>query len=135
MTYTTEQVIELIYDYKENFTVYTNLMKEYQDVVIGGSVAQYGIDATMPKPQGQTSNLVWNELQRLMKQDKMISKYEEKVRYIQNRWDRIVDEKQAIALNLKLNGKSNKIIAATIGCDMRKVKKLLDEVAKIMTDF
>ncbi|MEK4815730.1 hypothetical protein MKY53_02665 [Macrococcus sp. FSL R5-0951] len=134
MTYTTEQVITLIYNYKENFTVYTNLMKEYQDVVMGGSIAQYGIESTMPKPQGQTSNLVWNELQRLMKQDKMITKYENKVRYVQNRWDRIIDEKQAIAFNLKLNGKSNKIIAVTIGCDMRKVKKLLEEVAKIMTD-
>lgn len=134
MTYTTEQVIDLIYNYKENFTVYTNLMKEYQDVVMGGSIAQYGIESTMPKPRGQTSNLVWNELQRLMKQDKMITKYENKVRYVQNRWNRIIDERQAIAFNLKLNGKSNKIIAETIGCDMRKVKKLLEEVAKIMTD-
>lgn len=134
MTYTTEQVMTLIYDYKENFTVYTNLMKEYQDVVMGGSIAQYGIESTMPKPQGQTSDPILREVQRLIKQDTVITKYETKVRYIQNRWDRIIDEKQAIAFNLKLNGKSNKIIAETIGCDVRKVKKILEEVAKIMTD-
>lgn len=133
-TYTLDQVIELINNYKENFTVYTNLMKEYQDVMIGGNIAQYGEQAGMPKAQGTTSNLVWNELQRLIRQDKMISKYEVKVRYIQNRWDRVTDEKQAIILSQKLNGKSNAEIGKMLECDPRTVNKIVREIAVLLCD-
>lgn len=134
MTYTTEEIMTLIKEYQTNVKAINHLRKEYLDIVCGGNIAQYGIEATMPKPQGQTSDPVLREVERLMKQDKMIARYEQKVLYIQNRWDRVVDETQAVVFNQILSGVSYDYIAKTIGVSKQRIHQILIDIAVILKD-
>lgn len=134
MTYTTEQIMTLIKDYQTNVQALHHLRKEYVDVVCGGNISQYGIEATMPKPQGQTSDPVLREVQRLMRQDTMIARYEQKVLYVQNRWDRITDETQGIVFNQLLSGVSYSYIAKSLGTSKQRVQQIVTEIAELLTD-
>ncbi|PKD98548.1 hypothetical protein [Macrococcoides caseolyticum] len=134
MTYTTNQIVRMIKDYQMNVKVVAKLRKEYIEDVCGANISQYGIEATMPKPQGQTSDPILREVQRLMKQDTVIAKYEAKVRYIQNRWDRITDEKQAMIFNMVLSGVAYEKIAKTVELSAQRIHQIINEIAEILKD-
>lgn len=134
MTYTTEQIARMIKEYQTNVRAVAKLQKEYIEDVCGPSIAQYGIEATMPKPQGQTSDPVLREVQRLIRQDTVIAKYEQKVLYIQNRWDRIIDERQAMVFNQVLSGASYDVVAKTIGLTKPRVHQIILDIAEMLKD-
>lgn len=117
-----------------NVKVVAKLRKEYIEDVCGANISQYGIEATMPKPQGQTSDPILREVQRLMKQDTVIAKYEAKVRYIQNRWDRITDEKQAMIFNMVLSGVGYDKIAKTVELSAQRIHQIINEIAETLKD-
>lgn len=132
--YTSEEIYELIFNYKSNLIAANRLKKEYIDTIAGGNIAQYGIEATLPKPVGQTSDPTYNEINRLIKQDSMIDRLENKVRYIQNRWSRIVNEEHAIVFNLALNGHNIKEISEMTHQSTRKVSRRIHEVSILLMD-
>lgn len=132
--YTTEQIARMIKEYQTNVRAVAKLRKEYIEDVCGASIAQYGIEATMPKSQGQTSDPVLREVQRLMRQDTVIAKYERKVLYIQNRWDRITDEKQAMIFNQVLSGASFEAIAKTMEVSRQRIHQIVNEIAELLKD-
>ncbi|ULG73011.1 hypothetical protein [Macrococcus brunensis] len=134
MTYTTEQIAKMIKEYQTNVRAVARLRKEYIDDVCGAGIAQYGIEATMPKPQGQTSDPVLREVQRLMRQDAVITKYEQKVLYIQNRWDRVTDEKQAMIFNLVLSGLPMDKVAETVGVTSQRIHQIINVIAELFKD-
>ncbi|WP_414049793.1 hypothetical protein [Macrococcus animalis] len=134
MTYTTEQIARMIKEYQTNVRAVAKLRKEYIEDVCGASIAQYGIEATMPKPQGQTSDPVLREVQRLMRQDGVIAKFEKRVLYIQNRWDRITDERQAMIFNQILSGASFELISNTVGLTPQRIHQVVNEIAEILKD-
>lgn len=134
MTYTTEQIARMIKEYQTNVRAVAKLRKEYIEDVCGASIAQYGIEATLPKPQGQTSDPVLREVQRLMRQDSVIAKYERKVLYIQNRWDRITDERQAMIFNQVLSGTSIESVSETMGLSRQRIHQIVNEIAELLKD-
>lgn len=131
--YSAEKVMELINSYPYYIKRITALRKEYQDEVGGGNIGQYGIEATLPKPQGGSTDPVFNEMQRLMKMDQELSRLESKTRYIQNRWNRITDERLATILNLRLSGYIYKEIADRVGLSEARVNQLIKEICKEFT--
>ncbi|MBU6112532.1 MULTISPECIES: hypothetical protein [Mammaliicoccus] len=134
MTYSTKQVLKLIEEYQTNVRAIANLKKEYLGTVIGGNIAQYGIESTMPKAVGETSDPVYREFVRLTKQDKVIRKYENKVIYIQNRWDRVIDDTMETILHQRLSGVSCREIGNNLEMSTGKIHQKLNEIAEIMTD-
>lgn len=134
MTYTTEQIARMIKEYQTNVRAVAKLRREYIDDVCGASIAQYGIEATMPKPQGQTSDPVLREVQRLMRQDSVIAKYEQKVLYIQNRWERVTDERQAMIFNQVLTGTSFEVISETMNLSRQRIHQIVNEIAELLKD-
>lgn len=134
MTYTTNQIVRMIKDYQMNVKVVAKLRKEYIEDVCGANISQYGIEATMPKPQGQTSDPIIREVQRLMKQDSVIAKYEQKVLYIQNRWERVTNERQAMIFNQVLSGASFELISKTVGLTPQRIHQVVKEIAEILKD-
>lgn len=134
MTYSTKQVLTMIKEYQKNVKAIAHLRKEYLESICGGNIAQYGIESTMPKAVGQTSDPVFREVTRLLKQDKVIAKFEMKVEYIQNRWDRVTDETQEIILSQVLSGTSYVYIAETMGISKTRVNQIMNDIAKILTD-
>lgn len=132
--YSTEKIMDLI----NNYPYYISRLKEmnalYQSEVGGGSIAQYGIESAMPKAQGGNSDPVHNDVLRRMKMNKEITRIENKVRYIQNRWDRITDERMALVFNLRLNGETYTEIAKMLGVTKQRVHQIMNGITVLLKD-
>ena len=132
-----EEIYDFILNYRTNLIARNRLRQEYIEVIAGGNISQYGLESSMPKASGGTSDPTFQEIARLIKQDKMIDRLEHRVLYIQNRWGRIIEsenEVQAIIFNLVLSGRSFRYISDAVQLDMRAVKKNLEEVAEKLID-
>lgn len=125
-------------DLINNYPYYISRLKElnsqYQSEIGGGMTAQYGIESAMPKAQGMNSNPVENDVMRRKKMDKEITRLENKARYIQNRWDRITDERMALVFNLRLNGMTYRTIAFDLGISKSRVHQVMDEICELLQD-
>lgn len=135
--YTVEDIYKMILEYRNNLLARNRLQKEYIDVIAGGNISQYGIESSMPKASGGTSDPTYNEINRLLRQDRVIDRFEKKVLYIQNRWDRIIerqDEMRAVIFNQALNGNSLTEITEITGYSYAKVRHNLLECAKLLQD-
>ena len=134
-TYTTDEIYEMILSYKSNLKASNHLKKEYiRSIKAGGSIAQYGEESGMPKAVGQTGDPTSREVDRLISRDEMINRLENKVRYIQNRWSRILEEEQAIVFHLTLDGRSLRYISDATGHSKDKVKRILMKIAELLQD-
>lgn len=132
--YSTEKIMDLINNYPFYISRIKELRKRYDSQVGGGNIGQYGIEATLPKPQGTNTDPVHNEVQRLLKMDKELSRLETKARYIQNRWDRITDERMAIIFNLRLSGMTYQEIALEIDLSQQRVHQITKEICLLLKD-
>lgn len=129
-----EKIMDLINDYPYYISRINELRKNYQGVVSGGNIAQYGIEATLPKPQGNNTDPIQNEVQRLLRMDKELSRLEHKVLYVQNRMDRILDEKMNSVFHLRLCGKTYKEIANELNLSSQRVHQIMKEICYLLQD-
>lgn len=132
--YSTEKIMDLINNYPFYISRIKELRNRYNSEIGGGNIGQYGIEATLPKPQGNNTDPVHNEVQRLLKMDKELSRLESKARYIQNRWDRITDERMAIIFNMRLSGKTYQEIALEIDLSLQRVHQITKEICILLKD-
>lgn len=132
--YSTEKIMDLINNYPYYISRLKELNSQYQSEIGGGMTAQYGIESAMPKAQGMNSNPVENDVMRRKKMDKEITRLENKARYIQNRWDRITDERMALVFNLRLNGMTYRTIAFDLGISKSRVHQVMDEICELLQD-
>ncbi|MEZ2459318.1 hypothetical protein ACBR55_12125 [Salinicoccus roseus] len=133
-TYSTEKIMDLINNYPYYISRLKELDAQYKSEVGGGATSQYGIDAAMPKAQGGNSDPVHNDTIRRMKMDKELNRLQAKVRYIQNRWDRITDERTALVFNLRLNGMTYQSIAKEVGISPQRAHSIMNEVCETLQD-
>jgi uncharacterized protein YerC len=96
-------------------------------------VRAYDIDSDMPKPQGGTSDPVFQEIVRREKRWKNIIEYEEKVTVIQERIHLIKDERELEVLHLLLDGKSYSWIARHMGLSDRHIRRIKDSIVEQMS--
>lgn len=134
MTYTTDQIKDIINNYPIYIKRLVTLKKDYYSNILGGNTALYGIEAALPKGSGTNSDPVFKELDRILRTDKSITRLENKVRYIQNRWDRITDERLAILLADKLSGKTIYHTAEKLNCTPQRISQLFNELAELFLD-
>ncbi|MBL5768399.1 helix-turn-helix transcriptional regulator [Heyndrickxia sporothermodurans] len=93
-----------------------------------GLTAQYGIEATLPKPQGVTSDPVYKETVRREKRYSKIAQYEKKVQVIQDRMYLISDERENEVLYWLLEGKSYRWIGMHMGLSFSHIKRIRDSI-------
>ena len=132
--YTIEKIMDLINNYPFYIKRIIKLRERYLNEVAGGNISQYGIESTLPKPQGNNSDPVYNEMQRLLKMDKELSRLEYKVRYIQNRGERVVDERLGLVFNMRLSGKTYQEIADELEVTKPRVNQMMNEICTILQD-
>lgn len=132
--YTIEKIMDLINNYPFYIKRIIKLRERYLNEVAGGNISQYGIESSLPKPQGNNSDPVYNEMQRLLKMDKELSRLEYKVRYIQNRSERVVDERLGLVFNMRLSGKTYQEIADELEITKPRVNQLMNEICTILQD-
>lgn len=132
--YTIEKIMDLINNYPFYIKRIIKLRERYLNEVAGGNISQYGIESSLPKPQGNNSDPVYNEMQRLLKMDKELSRLEYKVRYIQNRSERVVDERLGLVFNMRLSGKTYQEIADELEVTKPRVNQMMNEICTILQD-
>ncbi|WP_082190968.1 LuxR C-terminal-related transcriptional regulator [Peribacillus loiseleuriae] len=98
-----------------------------------GLTAQYGIEATLPKPQGVTSDPVYKEVVRREKRYTRIAQYEKIVQIVQDRMVVIQDDREVEVLHWILEGKSYIWIAQHMGFSDRHIRRIRDEIVRKMS--
>lgn len=97
--------------------------------------AQYGIEASLPKPQGTTGDPVLSEVIRRNKYWRSVKEYERKVRAIQERFYVIKDEREFEVLHWILEGKSYRWIAMHMGLSHSHIRRIKESVVNQMCSY
>ncbi|MED2978210.1 LuxR C-terminal-related transcriptional regulator [Bacillus swezeyi] len=103
-------------------------LRELNRDVGEGLTAKYGIEAALPKAQGTTSDSVYNETVRRSKRYKKIEIYEQKVQKLQERINRITDEREGEVLHWLLEGKSYRWIAQHMQLSFSHIRNIRDSI-------
>lgn len=126
--YNISKVKDIIKNYHHNQQVLKDRNTHYSSV----GVAQGGIESTLPKAQGQTSDVVANEVIRQIEANRYYAKVQTDMKYIDDRLYRITNERDAQIVNLFMLGYDVHDIANHYRCSRRNVDKRLDGVAKVI---
>ena len=115
-----------------------NEIKRQRDLLsnIGNNiVAQGGIESSMPKAKGETSDPVALEVIRRDKNSKWLDKLEEKVLFIQKRICIIQDEREKAVLECLLDGMSMSAISQHMGLSRRHIYNIKESVVYKIAHF
>ena len=99
-----------------------------------GLTAQYGIEASLPKPQGVTGDPIYREVLRREKRHAVINKYKAKISVIQDRLHYIKDDRELEVLHWLLEGKSYRWIGMHMGLSFSHIKRIRDSIVDKLTD-
>lgn len=128
--YSINRILKIIHMYHINM----KNIKEMEQGMASVGVAQYGIDATLPKGNA-ISKVVENEAIRLVESSRYWAEIITDMKYIQDRWHRITSEKEAMILNLRLNGIPVAEIAIVMKMDRRNVYRILRNIARTIKSY
>lgn len=123
--YSTNKILQIMKMYHTNLNNLQTLQKEMRSV----GVSQYGIEASLPKGN-DISSVVENEALRQIENTKMWSDIITDMKYIQDRWYRITDEKEAMVMHFRLSGYSVTDISQEVNMHKSHVYRLLVKVAE-----
>lgn len=126
---TEKKIEQILKDYHWMINSVKVMRENLQDA--GGKlIAQYGIEAAMPKAQGGSSDPVYTEVVRRSKHFKTIEGYENKIMLIQKHIHVIQDVREKEVLHWILEGKGYSWIARHMGLSHTHIKRLFSSIAK-----
>jgi len=128
--YSINRILKIIHIYHINMKNIKDMNQELSSV----GVSQYGIEATLPKGNA-ISKVVENEAIRLADNSRYFAEAITDMKYIQDRWHRVTDEKEAMVLNLRLNGNTMTEISHLMKIDRSGAYKILRSVAKKIKSY
>jgi Bacterial regulatory proteins, luxR family len=112
-----------------------NAVKDIRaELEIGAKTAQYGIEATLPKGQGNTSDPVELEVARRDKKTKRLKEYEMQLWEVQQRIEKVQGIREIQVLDWMLDGKSMRWIAKVMGLSHTHIQNIKDSIVKQMLD-
>ncbi|WP_400194633.1 hypothetical protein [Lysinibacillus telephonicus] len=112
-----------------------NAVKDIRaELEIGAKTAQYGIEATLPKGQGKTSDPVELEIARRAKKIKRLREYEMQLMEVQHRIVKVKGIREVQVLDWMLDGKSMRWIAKTMGLSHTHIQNIKDSIVKQMIE-
>lgn len=95
--------------------------------------AQGGIESSMPKGKGKTSDPVASEIIRRDKKYKWLNNLEKKLSFIQNRIHIIKDERERVVLECLLDGMSMRAIGQHLELSEKHITRLRDSIVEQMS--
>lgn len=125
---TKEKLDQWIKDYRWMINTVEQLQMEYR--YNGAKIAQYGIEATLPKASGQTSDVVFSEVNRRMNHLKRINEYIYKISEVQKRVEKVTEPREVEVLYWLLEGKSMRWIGQHMALShvtIKNIKELIIE--------
>ncbi|MFD1416816.1 helix-turn-helix domain-containing protein [Oceanobacillus jeddahense] len=123
--YTVKKIMDIIKYYHINMNNINTLAAEEMKSI---GVSQYGIESSLPKGNG-FSSVVENEAMRQIENTKFFADMITDMKYLQDRWHRITDEKEAAILKLRLDGYRITDIAEIMGMERTGVYRTLERIA------
>lgn len=124
--YTTDRVVNIIKNYHDILKIINEVLGEKAKSV---GVSQYGIEATMPKGNG-TSDQTGRQALENIESVKFVSKKISDIKYINDRLDNIVNERDAIIMQMLINGKSQLEIGQFLGISQSAVNHRIEKIAE-----
>lgn len=121
------QVEDLLKDYHWKLHS-VKIMRESMNEVNVSMVAQYGLQAAMPKASGDSSDPILKEVERRDKRWKKISAYENDIQFIQARLPLISNDREIEVLHWLLEGKSMRWIGRHMGISHTGVTRIKSKI-------
>lgn len=106
-------------------------LEEYETNV----TAQYGIESTLPKPKGLTSDTVANEVVRRDKKEQRKMEFVHKIKYVQDRIHLIEDDREKVVLDCLLDGLSISAISNHMGLTRKHIYRLRNSIVTRMSQM
>lgn len=128
--YSISKILKIIHMYHVNMIN----IKEMERGLASVGVAQYGIESSLPKGNA-ISKVVENEAIRLADSSRYWAETVTDMKYLQDRMYRINDDKEAMILNLRLNGISIAEISYIMRIDRTNVYRNLRKIAKKIKSY
>lgn len=122
--YSIKKIMEIIKYYHINL----NNIQTLQNDMKSAGVSQYGIESSLPHGNS-LSSVVENEAIRQINNSKFFAEMITDMKYLQDRWHRITDEKEATVLQLRLNGYGTSDIAELMKMNRSGVHRMLYRIA------
>lgn len=104
------------------------IMRQSLDDTGESITAQYGIESSMPKGKGTTSDPIYRECLRREKRYNKIKKFEKKISDFQSLFYKITDERESEIFYWLLDGKSYRWIARHMGLSHSHIQKLRERI-------
>jgi DNA-binding NarL/FixJ family response regulator len=132
-TYNRHQIYGILKDYCWKLREVQRIDKELQKTDFTGT-AQYGIEATLPHAVGLVGKAIENEIVRREKKSERVIDYIDEINFINDRMNRIVDEKEKVVLDCLLDGLSIAAVASHLRTSRKQVNLLRDNIVKLLAD-
>ena len=122
--YSVEKILQIIKHYHINIQNLRMLERDMRSV----GVSQYGEESALPRGN-KISNVVESEALRQIENSKFWAEIITDIKYLQDRYHRITDEREAMVLNLRVDGYSVRDIAQIMKMDRSNVYRILRNIA------
>lgn len=109
------------------------IMRESMNEINVSMTAQYGLQAAMPKAQGDPSDPILKEVERREKRWKKIHDYERDIQFIQARLVFVTDERETEVLHWLLEGKSMRWIGLHMGLSDKHIGRIKERIVSQMS--
>ncbi|WP_346234517.1 hypothetical protein MKY04_12690 [Lysinibacillus telephonicus] len=119
-----------IKDYRWMINTIEELQSELP--IKGAKTAQYGIEATLPKASGGTSDVVFSEMARRSNHLRKINDYIYKIQEVQKRIEKVTEPRETEVLFWLLEGKSLRWIGQHMALSHVTIKNIKDSVVDSM---
>lgn len=125
-------------DIKEMLNDYSWMLNAVESKILASDstgTAQYGIEASMPKAQGQTSDKVSSIVLKTITQDRFTIKCAEKVQFIDNNEHHITKAKDVYIIKLLKRGYSYTKIGLLVQLHKSQVANRVDVICGILSEI
>lgn len=119
----------------EDYHWMVNTVKELNNgLFIGAKTTQYGIEATLPKASGGTSDPISSEVARRSRHIKRIKEYEYKILEVQKRVEKVKEPREIEVLFWLLEGKSMRWIGNHMALSGTSIKRIKENIINKMIE-
>ncbi|WP_210146185.1 hypothetical protein [Staphylococcus sp. GDY8P31P] len=129
--YSESEVRQLITGYHWRVNLLEHKVYEYDST----STGQYGIEAAMPKGQGQTGDKVLVRVIRNDKDKKHSQKLIDEIEFVDKREHYITNDKNYHILQLLKQGETIKTIERLLGISRRSIYSRIDKIVEIYMKY
>ena len=127
---TVEAIRKVNRDIKNYYWMSNQITKKDVDYYVSSLTAKYGVDASMPKAKGKTSDPTYGSVQKKIRDESRIKRYIESVKRLENAVSKIEDEKERIVNEGLMDKMSYREIGKVLGITRQAVFEIKEKAVR-----